>query len=826
MILDFDESKALAGLRSIQTETENIIKLNDQWRGNWEGVLNNMTKSPLGDWIKRIRIDWSSSHAAMQKDIQKTQTDYDALIQEIVTGSSSATKAKFNLGRAISSLIGLFKSLRVAIIGTGIGALVIAIVALINNLGSVIAVGNKVNQMFAGMKGFIEFVKVQIFELNKHFDALKRIAIGTIKGGIIVGIKEAIGYAKDLNNEMKEAIQKQIELEVRSQNLRKAQRELNVEYANAQAQIEKYRLTSRDTSKAEKERLDAAKSAHALQVSFQQQLIDNAEEELDIIRRNTDERLQGNELKDEIAAKEIEVAKLRNDLYSEEFTLVRTLNHIIEEGQEKRRAAAEAARREREELQKLIEKINEDARKIRDEATLTGLDEQGRIARQAELAAETVSAAIAELEAQAKAAGVALDLSGEKAAILAEIGEKAFRDIVASFNKLRGDLKPLERDSADLFADSLGLSEEQKKAYQGDRDAQKKIAGRLLNAIVPKPEILEQEVETRSDNLIDALQRFADKVKGVFGGDEGFEQFFSAMGSALNNVFAGISEGIQSRIDENEALIDSIRESREAVEDELDAELEAQKKGLANRVGLKEEELRELKQKEAAALKEQEELRKKAVTANLIQQGIQQTASLITAAAQIVEGWSKVPFVGVAIGVAAVAGLFAFFARAKAQAREAASATRFWKGGDLADALGPNRSSEDRYGVGEGHKIEGTNVRIGGNEYMIPEEVKRKQKPFLDKLITGAYGDMPLHEIIDTPDLAGMNGRFKRRSDLLNTYSTIQSMSAVRMSIQGAVDKQTSELINYFDNKPEHFSYTPGDMLVTKTRHSSDVVKS
>lgn len=112
------------------------------------------------------------------------------------------------------------------------------------------------------------------------------------------------------------------------------------------------------------------------------------------------------------------------------------------------------------------------------------------------------------------------------------------------------------------------------------------------------------------------------------------------------------TQNIQTRLDEAEAA--------------LDKELELQKEGLANNVDAKKKEIEQIQAEKAKALEEEKKLQQ----AQQLLDTTTQISSLITAAANIFKGFSKIPLIGQILAIAAVASMFTAFAAAKAQASQ------------------------------------------------------------------------------------------------------------------------------------------------------------
>jgi len=82
-------------------------------------------------------------------------------------------------------------------------------------------------------------------------------------------------------------------------------------------------------------------------------------------------------------------------------------------------------------------------------------------------------------------------------------------------------------------------------------------------------------------------------------------------------------------------------------------------------------------------------------------------SSLITTAANILKGWSTIPFIGQALGIAAIVTMFSAFAAAKAKAF---AATKFKQGG-------AGRVDGNSIIVGASHDSGGVGIEAEGGEF-------------------------------------------------------------------------------------------------------------
>jgi hypothetical protein len=178
----------------------------------------------------------------------------------------------------------------------------------------------------------------------------------------------------------------------------------------------------------------------------------------------------------------------------------------------------------------------------------------------------------------------------------------------------------------------------------------------------------------------------------------------------------------------------------------LQDELDKQAQGYANNVESKQAELEALRAEEEKAAAEHDALLKKQQKAQLVADTITQASGLVTMVANLLAQSAALgPFAGPIIAGIAIASMFALFAKMKAQARaQTAQAEAAFEGGPI-DQFLAGRS--DRYG-GRGHRIEDSNVVVGGGEYLVNDQTTKKHRGFMDLLNSGKLDNVDLMNLV------------------------------------------------------------------------------
>jgi len=280
-----------------------------------------------------------------------------------ILGTSLGSVSKAFKATAASGKL-MFKSIKIGLISTGIGAFVIAIGSLAT--------------YFSQTKRGAELLETTLATLGAGIKVITD-RIANFGGSIIKVFKgDFKGAAKDMKNaltgigkEIKKEIKLANDLAKATINLRDSQRELNVETAQRRAEVEALKLIAEDMSLDEQVRLDAAREAFAIEQDLLDKRVANAEEELRIqqekmaMGENTAEDL------DREAQLLINVANLRQESGTKQIELNNKINGIVREIAASEKAAFDAkVAREKEEVrigeqkvktaQDILEGIEED----------------------------------------------------------------------------------------------------------------------------------------------------------------------------------------------------------------------------------------------------------------------------------------------------------------------------------------------------------------------------------------------------------------------------------------------------------------------------------
>ena len=332
--VDMDTQNATKNLKDVEQGVKGV--------GGAVGDLKNEEKKQANDRINQLK---------KQKKEQDEAINSMGLFGITIGGTKAAFK-KMAMGAKFA-----FKSIKVGLISTGIGIFVVAIGAMVASFQNSKKSVEKLEVAFAQIGAV---VKVLIDRFAKVGGAIRKVFSGDFKGAL-KDTKEAF---TGLNAEIKEEVKLMGDLMKAEQLLKDSKRDLNVAFAQQRAELEELKKIAEDTTKSQTERVNAAKTAFAMENEMMAKRVANAEEELRIQRErmSTSENLEEDyekeaelliavaNIKQESATKQIELNNKINSI-NREIEAQKEQARVKEEQQEK--ARLDAIKKEGDELAKL-----------------------------------------------------------------------------------------------------------------------------------------------------------------------------------------------------------------------------------------------------------------------------------------------------------------------------------------------------------------------------------------------------------------------------------------------------------------------------------------
>lgn len=267
-----------------------------------------------------------------------------------------------------------------------------------------------------------------------------------------------------------------------------------------------------------------------------------------------------------------------------------------------------------------------------------------------------------------------------------------------------------------------------------------------------------QEQIDAAKQAVDGINKELDKTKGVKGvigsiakrgiggtllAKMGFDnEGIEAFNDATNTIIGNLQSIMEAEVQLAEAAVEAAQERADSAKSALDAEIEARNNGYANNVASarKEYELEKKRVADNQKLLQQAKRRQEALDTAM------QTASLITATANIWKSMSGVAFIGPALAIAAIASMWASFAAAKVKARQVTASEQKYGEGGLEFLEGGSHASGNDISLGTKNS-RGKNMRAEGGEALAIINKRntkryRKQLPgIIESLNKGTFED-------------------------------------------------------------------------------------
>lgn len=231
---------------------------------NETGIFSKVNSS-----LKSVITPFQPLYKKVRQEVGLLTVDYK-LNSAATTQMSGAQKAAAVSSNLLSA--GL-KILKIALISTGIGAIVVL-------LGSLVAYLTKTQKgtefLSNAMAGLGAAINVIIDRVAKFGGALVKVFSGDFKGAAQDMKATFAGIGDELQREIKLAY----ELNDISQQLEKQEVMLNMQRAASRKEIERLKMISDDTTKSAKERIAAAKQASEMEQADMKQQIELGEKKL------------------------------------------------------------------------------------------------------------------------------------------------------------------------------------------------------------------------------------------------------------------------------------------------------------------------------------------------------------------------------------------------------------------------------------------------------------------------------------------------------------------------------------------------------------------
>tara|TARA_R100000458_G_scaffold20486_2_gene18297 strand:+ start:3494 stop:5260 length:1767 start_codon:yes stop_codon:yes gene_type:complete len=442
------------------------------------------------------------------KDLGTGVAAVSSALDKMTGGAVTAFRKAANGTKAFIKGLKLTK---VALISTGIGAIVVAV-------GALVGFFLKTNKGAKMLKVGLAALGAVVERVTGYFQAAGSFIVGLFSGGVTKAVSNYNEEINKLSGSLSDAVKQVMELERRTQDLKTSQRDLTVQFAEGRAQIKEYNMIAEDTTRGLEERLEAAEKAIAIEKELMAERQRIAQEEFDIATQRAQFGDSTEEDLDNLAQLEVNLINIRTESAEMQTTLNNKVNSIRAEAMRKAQAEADAIKAAEKEKQ---EAILETQRLMREEEEKRGEELRTYLMTQEEI----------ELEAfQEKAQRL----------LIAEL------EAIANGEEIKGNLRE------QLDAEKLAIEqkfEDQRQAIidQADAEAQAKkdkqdaIDQARTDKKIAREKAAAQAIKTANLQLVDvgfqALQAMAKTEEGQR--KLALAQILVNQGIALSNAVAG-----------------------------------------------------------------------------------------------------------------------------------------------------------------------------------------------------------------------------------------------------------------------------------------------
>lgn len=268
------------------------------------------------------------------------------------------------------------------------------------------------------------------------------------------------------------------------------------------------------------------------------------------------------------------------------------------------------------------------------------------------------------------------------------------------------------------FKDGLKIMEAFEKERKKRADAEEKARDKA-----------EKEEKARLDRISKYLKGWRQKnpiLNLLFGDKLGEDllaglidqQDIEAFTDSMTDSFSKTSDALTSLVstwtDSTDRIVDLLNRQVDETQSALDNEITLMAAGYASNVGLKKKELAEIKKLRDDALKDQAQAQK----AQMVMDSAMQISGLVTAAVNVMAAESRRGILGVALGIAAIATIFATIQKSKALAKQT-SLQKFEEGGWVG---------------GERHSRGGTVIEAEHGEFVVRRKPAMKHKALIEAI--------------------------------------------------------------------------------------------
>ena len=253
----------------------------------------------------------------VKSNIGDVSKDASGLASEFKVMGVSLNGVKAGFKSVATTAKASFATIKAGIMSTGIGALLIAVTALISYFTNTKRGADKLTQAFTAMGAVVDVLTDRLSKVGE--------AISFVFSGEFRKAGEALkGTFAGITEEIKEEVKAMVELTKRTQALRDADNEFMVQKAKTRQEIEKARLIAEDETKSAEERLENLKKALELEAK-------TTEDEIALARERMAIKQEEMALSENSAEDEAELARLKTEIIEKETASIKMRRRVVTE---------------------------------------------------------------------------------------------------------------------------------------------------------------------------------------------------------------------------------------------------------------------------------------------------------------------------------------------------------------------------------------------------------------------------------------------------------------------------------------------------------------
>jgi Prophage tail length tape measure protein len=394
--------------------------------------------------------------------------------------------------------------------------------------------------------------------------------------------------------------------------------------------------------------------------------------------------------------------------------------------------------------------------------------------------------------------------------------EAALKEVDAFVNEIAAAATAAGRSLPEGFASDVqdlvsAVETEFRRAVDKLREGDKE-QGVFAQLLLPKDksglEAAAQDPFTRLGRVFEEqqplLQRIKDGIASAFGLsreelENGFQEISAGFNLAFGNFVQGLDAATEAQISAQDRIIERRREQVDELKELLDIELQRERDGFANSVGVRERELAEKQALLEAAEKKRAALEEKAARRTLIINSVQQASEATLTIARLLSASAKLGIFGfIAAAAVGVSTVFSILAQAKAQSAKFAQAPGFKEGTPFLDGPGNGKSDSIPAYLSRGERV-------------VPAE--------LNEQLGGAK--MP-NDLLIKYALSGMERERETAEQVRKRQANIDGHKYAKEAFAGLTRDDMAELmrevVNKMDEIPKHYYGADGSKVVERKK--------